>query len=165
LKHREQLEAVIKGIVEENVAKEFGLTIEVTNIHRQHTLPELEANQLRIGRYEARFKLASGYIEDETDADLLINSEKVAQLKKLLERRTRITTMEGTEEEAQELDQKIKDLRNELASESIPSTSDVENMFLPASARQDGLRDFRRLLAERSSEQAGNNNKHEESSE
>jgi hypothetical protein len=165
-KHREQIEAIIKDIVEKNVAKEFGLSINVSNIHREHTLLELATNEQKIGRYGARLKLAAGYLDDETQADLEINREKVVQLKKLLEKRTQITTMEGTEEEEKELDRKIKEIREELASESIPSTREVEELFLPESARQTGLRDFAKLLPSHASEQSDNHHpKPEENTE
>jgi hypothetical protein len=164
---RKELETIIKKIVEEDVAREFGLVINVSNIHREHTELELATNEQRIGRFEARLKLAAGYLEDETTADLEINREKVVQLKKLLKQRTQIAGNEGAEaeEEVRELDKKIMDIRKELASESIPSTRDVEELFLPESARQAGKVDFSNLLAAPRSENPNNNNGHEENGE
>lgn len=159
LRHREQIESIIKRIVEENVKKEFGLVINVSNIYREHTLLELATNEQKIGRYQARLKLATGYLDDETNADLEINKGKLGQLKKLLKQRAEIIGTEETDDEIQELDKKIKEVRENLASESIPSTKDVEELFLPESARQNGLRDFSKLLPETATEQHNDNNK------
>ncbi len=156
---RTEIETLIKALVEKNVAEEFGLIININTVYREHTVLEAATNQQQIGRYEERLRLAGSYLDDKAAADMEINQEKLTQVRKLLERRTYLTTQTGTEEEIAEIDEKIRQIREGFAPESIPSIEEVENIFLSNSARKASLTEFSRLLA---APKSTNNNGQEE---
>ena len=71
----------------------------------------------------------------------------MARINKLLKQRTSLTGMEGAEEEIRELDRTIRDLREDLADERMPSIDEVEEAFLPERARAASLEEFSQILA------------------
>jgi len=163
--HRKQLEKIIKKLVEENVVEEFGLRININNIHRVHTQLEIDTNQQRIARYRATLELTKGSLNNETDASLEVSDEKVARLKLLLERRTAVATQTGNEDEVKDLNEKIDKILEDLKSEAIPSIKDVEELFLPSSAKKASLREFSKLLGLLEAELPDNNRGEEEANE
>lgn len=150
LKHQKELENVIRQLAGKCVKEKFGLIISVDNVDRGHTEIELAANQEVIDRTLARLEAAHHFRESGKEADIAINLAKQEQLNKLLQAKINLTGQEGVEDELEELDQKISDIRKSFEPDMIPSIETVERSLqqdLPGEMRLIDVSKFKALPA------------------
>jgi hypothetical protein len=148
LKHQRELENVVRQLATRCVREKFGLIISVDNLDRGHTKIELAANQELIDRTLARLEAAQTFRESGKEADIAINLAKQDQLNKLLQAKINLTGQEGVEDELEELDRKISEIRSSFEPDMIPSIETVERSLqqdLPGEMRLIDVNKFKAL--------------------
>jgi hypothetical protein len=119
--HRAAVEMMVTAAATRYVANAFGLTIEVGNVRRDLTEMESITSADDEAGYLARLQLSDSFRTDRLKAEMEHNRVRVAQIAKLLQKRSELVDVEGAEAEVAELDAKIEGLKSSLAEVRIPT--------------------------------------------
>jgi hypothetical protein len=120
-KHREALEARVTDAATAYAADAFGLSIEVTHVRRELTEIETATSADEEASYLARLRLNETFREDRVLAEEEHNRSRREQIQALLRRRATLVDVEGTDDEVEEIDAKIEQLKSSLGEVRIPT--------------------------------------------
>jgi hypothetical protein len=133
-REREETIALINKYANQCTNNAFGLQISVTSIDREHTNYEQSAIQQRINQRSARLELTNHAVQIEVEADRVIASAKLEQLKVLLHKQTELLGKVDAKEELDEVEQQISKIRVSLNSGlTQPNISSTETHGIVAS--------------------------------
>lgn len=126
------------------VCGEFGLVVRISNIRRERTAQEEQANQSYINERRVTLQSYEEKLNVWQTANRAGRAELLNRLNQLLAERTALATM-GSPEELEELDKKIAEIEKQLAPKKLPAIEQVQTALLPHTAVSVTLDDFAAL--------------------